>query len=57
MHSLGRALQLLGLVFLPVGILMGETSPGTDAMAWEFGLLALGAALFLLGWRMTRGEE
>jgi len=56
MHSLGRALQLLGLVLLPVGILLGETTLGTDAMAWEFGLLALGAALFLLGWRMSRGD-
>jgi len=57
MRSAGRALQLLGLVLLPVGILMGESSLGSDAMAWEFGLLALGAALFLIGWRMAGGRS
>jgi len=57
MRSAGRALQLLGLVLLPVGILMGESTLGSDAMAWEFGLLAFGAALFLIGWRMAGGRS
>jgi len=50
--SLGRMLMLFGLVLLPVGLIYGFSSLGTNgksAMAVELGCLAAGALIFLLG--------
>ena len=55
MRTLGRGLQLLGMTLPLVGILMAETATsGGNAMAFDFGLLALGAAVFLFGVRLGR---
>ena len=49
MRSIGRGLQVIGLVLPLTGLMLGEASlDGTNAMAFEFGFLALGAALFLV---------
>ena len=55
LKALGRFLQLLGLVMLPVGLLYGERG-GANAMTLEFGLLGLGAAFFYAGWILTNRE-
>jgi len=52
--SIGRALQILGLVLLPLGLFYGFEG-GPHAMALELGFLAAGAGFFLLGLRLQRG--
>ena len=55
MHSLGRGLQALGLVFPLAGLMLGEGSTDSStAMAYEFGFLALGGACFLVGLQLAR---
>ena len=52
---LAKSLQLVGLFVLPIALVIGMTEPG--GMYRELGLLALGAALFLLGRLLEpRGE-
>jgi hypothetical protein len=50
---MGRSLQVLGLVLLPIGLFYGFEG-GTNAMSLEIGFLAAGAAVFLLGLRLQR---
>ena len=53
MASVGRALQVLGLVLLPVGLLYGlEREP--HAMALELGFGLAGVAMFLIGLRLQK---
>lgn len=52
-ETMGRSLQVLGLVLLPVGLFYGFDG-GTNAMSLEIGFLAAGAAVFLLGLRLQR---
>ena len=55
MRSIGRGLQVLGLILPLTGLMLGEASPdSSNAMAFEFGFLALGAALFLIGLQLAR---
>lgn len=49
-YVLAKSLQVVGLFILPIALLVGMTEP--DAMYRELGLLAFGAALFLLGRRL-----
>ena len=49
--SLGRTLQILGLLVLPVGLFCGIEQ---DSMAVELATLAFGALLFVAG-RMLDG--
>jgi hypothetical protein len=56
-HGLGRALQFVGLALPITGLLMGLQSQGTEAMQYEFGLLAIGAAVFFVGWKIQGGGE
>jgi hypothetical protein len=49
----GRALQILGLVLLPLGLFYGFEG-GPNAMTLELGFLAAGAAVFLIGLRLQR---
>jgi hypothetical protein len=51
--SFGRALQVLGLVLLPMGLLHGLEG-GPNAMSLELGFLGAGAAVFLLGTKLQR---
>ena len=53
MRSLGRGLQLLGLVLLPVGLIYG-LQRGTHAMGLEVGFGLAGVAAFLLGLQLQR---
>lgn len=54
MTHVGRALQLFGLIVLPLALLYGLTSDDRGAVGRELGLLAIGAAAFLLGTRLVR---
>jgi len=53
LSNAGRALQILGLVLLPLGLFYGFEG-GPNAMALELGFLAAGAAAFLIGLRLQR---
>jgi hypothetical protein len=50
----GRFLQLVGMVILPVGLIIGLTR---DAIQLEVRLLFIGGAFFLVGWLMARKRE
>jgi len=47
MSELGRTLQVMGLVIVPAALFV----PGELA---ELSILALGAGLFVLGWRLAK---
>ena len=47
---LAKSLQLVGLFALPIALIVGMTEP--DSMYRELALLAVGAALFILGRRL-----
>ncbi len=53
METVGRSLQVLGLVLLPIGLFYGFDG-GPNATSLELGFLAAGAAAFLLGLRLQR---
>ncbi|HKO54960.1 MAG TPA: hypothetical protein VJ276_03720 [Thermoanaerobaculia bacterium] len=48
---LGRFLQLVGMVILPIGLLMGLVR---DQIQLEVRLLFIGGAFFVIGWLMAR---
>ena len=52
--TLGRLLQLIGLVLLPIGLSYGLFN---DNIAMEVRLLGVGGAMFVLGWLMARKTE
>jgi len=41
---------MVGLVLPVTGLLMGMSSGGMQAMSLEFGLMAVGAGIFVVGW-------
>lgn len=50
MHTVGRFLQALGLVLLPVALFWGFSrgdAPGAQSL--ELGIMAAGVVLFLIG--------
>jgi hypothetical protein len=47
----GRFFQLVGLVILPIGLMVGLFR---DDVALEVRLLCIGGAFFLVGWLMAR---
>lgn len=49
--SLGRLLQLIGMIILPIGLLYGFVR---GEIRIEVQLLALGGFLFVLGWILSR---
>jgi hypothetical protein len=53
MRAVGRALQFLGLVLLPAGLLLAWEG-GPDAMALEIGFGLAGGAVFLIGLQLQR---
>ena len=55
MPTLGRFLQALGLVLLPLGLWYGVVRE--EGMTMELTLLAAGAASFLLGGALQRPEK
>lgn len=56
MRSLGRLLQLVGLVLLPVGLLLGMDG-GPNAMGLEISFGLAGVAVFLAGLALQRRAE
>ncbi len=48
---LGRLLQLIGMILLPIGLMTGLFR---NDVALEVRLLFIGAAFFLTGWLMAR---
>jgi len=50
---LGRLLQLIGLIVLPIGLSYGLLK---DNIRVEVQLLALGGFLFTLGWILSRKQ-
>ena len=51
---LGRLLQLIGMLLLPLGLMIGLFR---NNIALEVRLLFIGGALFLVGWMMARKDE
>lgn len=47
----GRLLQLIGMIILPIGLLTGLLR---DNVALEVRLLFIGGAFFLAGWLLAR---
>lgn len=54
MRTLGRALQLIGLVLPLTGLMMALQQQGGDAMGFEMGLLGLGVLVFLAGVQLQK---
>ena len=50
----GRLLQLFGMLILPIALLIGMVRGN---VALEVRLLAIGGAIFVLGWLMARKAE
>ncbi len=51
---LGRFLQMMGMVLLPAGLMIGLFR---NNVALEVRLLFIGGALFVLGWLLSRKNE
>jgi hypothetical protein len=51
---IGRVLQLIGLVLLPVALMVGLIQ---DRVRLEVLLLFIGGAIFMLGWLLGRKPE
>ena len=56
LHSVGKALQLFGLILLPAALLYGLTSDDKKAIGIELACVALGGVAFLLGTRLVRAR-
>ena len=56
LHSIGKALQLFGLILLPAALLYGLTSDDKKAIGIELACLALGGVAFLVGTRLVRAK-
>ncbi|MBI4576211.1 MAG: hypothetical protein HY722_08120 [Planctomycetes bacterium] len=53
LYYLGKSLEVLGLITVPMAVLVGESGvPGAARQEWA--VLALGGGLFLLGWLLER---
>ena len=52
--TIGRLLQLAGMIILPIGLMYGLARNDIDT---EVRLLALGGFLFLLGWILARERK
>jgi hypothetical protein len=51
---LGRFFQLIGMILLPLGLLVGLVQ---NNIALEVRLLFIGGGFFLVGWLMARKKE
>ena len=52
--TVGRLLQLIGMILLPIGLMYGLVR---DEIQVEVRLLAIGGFLFVAGWLMARTRE
>jgi hypothetical protein len=53
-RTLGRGLQLFGLLVLPAALLYGLTSGDPNALGKELMVLAIGGIAFVLGTRLLK---
>jgi len=51
---LGRLLQLIGMIILPIGLLTGLLK---DNVSMEVRLLFIGGAFFVTGWLLARQRK
>jgi hypothetical protein len=56
LYTLGRALQFLGLIILPVAI-AGNLANERLSLADSLKLSALGIVVFTIGWLMQQGTK
>jgi hypothetical protein len=54
MYRLGRFLQLLGLIIVPVGLAGNLARPEVVTVGRELGILGFGIGVFGLGWLLQR---
>jgi hypothetical protein len=52
--TLGRLLQLIGLIVLPIGLMYGLMR---DEIRLEVRLLAIGGFVYVLGWILARDKR
>ncbi|HVR41741.1 MAG TPA: hypothetical protein VMU84_21770 [Thermoanaerobaculia bacterium] len=52
--TIGRLLQLIGMIILPIGLMYGLVK---DEIQVEVRLLAIGGFLFLAGWLISKKSE
>ena len=52
-QTLGRGLQLLGLIILPAGLLIGLSR---GLVQLEVRLMFIGGAIFFLGWLLAKKD-
>jgi len=52
--TIGRLLQLIGMIVLPIGLSYGLIR---DNIRVEVQLLAIGGFLFVLGWILSRAQK
>jgi hypothetical protein len=57
LYKLGRFLQLLGLIIVPVGLAGTFARPEMVGERAELGVAAGGAAVFGLGWLLQHGAR
>lgn len=51
---IGRILQISGMIVLPIGLVYGL---GYDDVRTEVRLLAIGGALFVIGWLISKKPD
>ncbi len=52
---MGRLLQLLALIFVPIALIMGLTGQASAGM--ELTMLIFGGTLFAIGWLLEGGRS
>jgi hypothetical protein len=57
LYKLGRLLQLLGLLILPVAIAGNVADPGRMDLKQSLGLSAVGVLVFSVGWLVQQAAR
>ncbi len=57
LYRLGRFLQLLGLILLPVAIAGNAARPDVMSLKASLTLSAVGVGVFALGWLLQRNRK
>jgi hypothetical protein len=57
LYKLGRLLQLLGLLILPVAIAGNVADPGRMDLRQSLGLSAVGVLVFVVGWLLQQAAR
>ncbi|MCS6849715.1 MAG: hypothetical protein NZ700_00930 [Gemmataceae bacterium] len=54
LYLLGRLLQIVGLILLPVGVAGNLARPEEVTLAVSLGIAGVGVAVFALGWLLQQ---